>query len=99
MHQKIGRAGRGWLRVLQNDVGFVQHRGDGGRRRPQPPRARLPGQGWDQLFTYREAGGIFLRRLVCSVSDWVFNSNTKRLEQIDFAAPVFIMQEELSLIR
>lgn len=28
-----------------------------------------------------------------------FKSNTKCLEQIDFAAPVFIMQEEFSLIR
>lgn len=28
-----------------------------------------------------------------------FKSNTKCLEQIDFAASVFIMQEEFSLIR
>lgn len=58
-------------------------------------------QGWDQLSIYR---GDFpspppMKTVIQCIRLDFFNSNTKCLEQIDFAAPVFIMQEELSLIR
>lgn len=108
-HQKIwGQGGDECIQtvqILQNYV-FVQHLWDGGRcsphLSPQPPQARLPRrarpQGRDQLFIHREdfppvKTGIQWIRL-----DF-FNSNIKCLEQIYFAAPAFIMQEELSLIR
>lgn len=61
-------------------------------------------QGRDQLSIYR---GDFpslpppptMKTVIQCIRLDFFNSNTKCLEQIDFAAPVFIMQEELSLIR
>lgn len=65
----------------------------------KPLQARLPRDGTNSPSTEETSPPPPMKTVIQCIRLDFFNSNTKCLEQIDFAAPVFIMQEELSLIR